>query len=187
MATKQKEWPALDSSYTDVYGPIDIMVYDAAQEIWPRARAFGEFALQDADAAFSLMLKAVAAVSARLNSPDQPEISLLKPYLFRTYKNLVAAEKSERMRVQSLDELDKSSAVDLVADLERKILLRELFSRMSEEERNICTYVMFGYRHNEIADILGMTPDAVRQKYSRLIRKLANMFSDSVSSGDENS
>jgi len=47
VATSQTEWPSLDSSYEDEYGPIDLRVYEAAKEIWPAAEAFGTFALLD--------------------------------------------------------------------------------------------------------------------------------------------
>jgi DNA-directed RNA polymerase specialized sigma24 family protein len=187
MATRWKEWPALDTSYTDEYGYIDLKVYDAAREIWPKARVFGEFALQDSDAAFKFMLKAAAAVSARLASTELPEIDRLKPYLFRVYKNLIGGEKAERIRHhQPLDVLDDSLTVDIISDVERKILLRELFSSMSEKERDICTLVMFGYRHDQIADILDLTPSAVRKQFSRLVRRLADMLSDKSTPSDKN-
>jgi len=82
------QWPALDSGYEDEFGPIDLEVYQAAGEIWPNAAVFGEFALQDRDEAFSLMLKAVASVSSMIASGTH--IEHLKRYLNTTYKNLVA-------------------------------------------------------------------------------------------------
>jgi hypothetical protein len=190
MGSHLNELPELDSSYTDQYGPIDLTVYNAARKIWSKAKVFAEFALQDDTMAFDLMLKAAAAVSERLETigrlrtvelPESPQqIRDLRRYLFSTYKNLVASEKSERIkRERSQAELNESFAVDIIADIEQKILMREIFNRMSAEERDLCTYVMLGYRHDEIADILKMSPSAVRQKFSRLKRRLTTIFSHS--------
>lgn len=181
MGTHLHELPELDSSYRDQYGPIDLEVYNAARKIWPKAKLFADFALQDDSTAFELIFKAAAAVSERLKtieSAELPQIRDIRTYLFRVYKNLVATEKADRIKhEQSQIELDESLAVDVIGDIERKILMREMFKRMGAEERDLCTYVMLGYQHDEIAGILGLTPDAVRQKYSRLTRRLAAMFS----------
>jgi DNA-directed RNA polymerase specialized sigma24 family protein len=163
----------------DEYGPIDLEVYDAARDIWPAAQGFGEFALQDHDAAFNHMLNAAAKVTARLASGGEKIVNL-KSYLFQTYKHLVGQEKANRIkREQPLDESDKSLVVDIVKALERKILLRELFRRMSEEERTLSQFIMFGYTYAEIAEKMETTPDALRSRFTRLKRKLDQIFTPS--------
>lgn len=172
MATSQTEWPALDASYEDEYGPIDLKVYEAAKEIWPAAEVIGMFALHDQADSFRLMLNAAAKVSARMGSSG-PKIENLKPYLFQTYKHLVGQEKAKRLRrEQPLIDEDQSVVVDIVDDLERKILLRELFSRMSEAERTLSLYMMFGYTYSEIAEKMGTSPEALRSRFSRLKQRL---------------
>ena len=175
MSTSRTEWPALDSRYEDQYGPIDLEVYEAAREIWPAAAVFGEFASQDHDAAFNLMLKATAKVTARIASGGQ--IQNIKPYLFQTYKHLVGQEKAKRLRrEQSLDDSDRSLVVDIVADLERKILLRELFTHMSEDERALSLCLMFGYTYQEIANEMGTKDETLRKRFSRLRRKIEQVL-----------
>jgi RNA polymerase sigma factor (sigma-70 family) len=176
MSTSPTEFPALDSCYNDEYGPIDLKVYEAARDIWPAAKGFGEFALQDRDAAFNLMLNAAARVTARL-ATGVPQIEHIKRYLFQTYKHLVGNEKAKRLRhEQPLRDFDESLTVDIVADLERKIMLRELFSRMSEDERTLALYLMFGYTYQEIAEEIGIPADALRKRFSRLRQKIVTIL-----------
>ena len=172
MSTSRTQWPALDSRYEDEYGPIDLNVYEAARDIWPAAEAFGVFALQNHDTAVDLMLKAAARVTARTASGGQV-IERIKPYLFQTYKHLVAQEKAKRLsREQPLGELDDLLTVDIIADLERKIMLRELFARMSEDDRTLAGYLMFGYTYDEIAEKIGTPADVLRKRFSRLKQKI---------------
>lgn len=176
MSTSRMELPSLESSYDDEYGPIDLEVYEAAQRIWPAARTFGEFALRDPDVAFNLMLNAAAKVTARMAS-DAEAVEKIQPYLFQTYKRLIGEERTRRLRhQQELSDDDDLLVVDVVADLERKIMLREMFSRMSEEERVLAQYLMFGYTYQEIAAMVGTTDEALRKRFSRLKQKLEQLL-----------
>lgn len=185
MSTSRTEFPALDSCYKDEYGAIDLKVYEAARNIWPAAEIFGEFALHDHDAAFNSMLQAAAKVTARIAAGGQ-EIENIKPYLFQTYKHLVASEKAKRLRrAQPLTDSDESLAVDIVADLERKIMLRELFSRMNQDERALSQYLMFGYTYKEIARETGTPADALRKRFSRLRNKIETILASVGSTNAE--
>ncbi len=176
MSTSRTEWPALDSRYVDEYGPISLEVYDAAREIWAAAEEFGEFALQDRAAAFHLLLKATAKVTARMSS-DGPEIQNIPSYLRQSYKHLVANEKAKRLQhEQPLDDSDESLTVNIVADLERKIMLRELFAKMNNEDRELTTYLMFGYTYEEIAAEIGQSSEALRKRFSRLRQKILTIL-----------
>jgi DNA-directed RNA polymerase specialized sigma24 family protein len=176
VTTSHTQWPALSSHYHDQYGPIDLNVYEAAKEIWPAAEAFGEFTLRDQAAAFDLMLNATAKVTARIAAGGQ-EIENIKPYLFQTYKHLVASEKAKRLRrAQPLTDSDESLAVDIVADLERKIMLRELFTHMNENERALSLYLMFGYTYEEIGAAIGESAEALRKRFSRLRQKIVTIL-----------
>jgi len=166
------EWPAIGSCYKDEYGPIDLNVYDAARSISRAAEDFGEFVLKDRAAAFDLLHKAAAKVTAHISSGRQ-EIQNIQAYLFRTYKRLVAHELHKRIRhEQPLSDSDDALIVEIVADLERKIMLREIFSRINEDERTLALCLMFGYSYKEIAEALGTTEVALRQRISRFRRKL---------------
>jgi RNA polymerase sigma factor (sigma-70 family) len=172
MSSSQNEWPALVDCYEDQYGPIDLEVYEMAREIWPSARVFAQFALKDVDAGSNLMFRAAAKVTARINS-EGPPVENLKAYLYQTYKHLVTKQKIQRLsREHPLSDASDSLIIDTAADLERKILLRELFRQMSEPERELSVYLMFGYTYKEIAEKLGKTEDELRKRFSRLKEKL---------------
>lgn len=173
MPTPRDPWPALESRYTDQYGAIDLPVYDTAGEIWPEAVAFAEFALGDYTVAFELMVKAAALVTARLAS-GSVEIRNMKAYLFRTYKHLVGQEKAKRLR-QGQPLAEDSLVVEIVENLERKIMLEELFSKMTEDERKLSLYLMLGYTYDEIAAEIGESSTALRQRFSRLRRRIARI------------
>jgi DNA-directed RNA polymerase specialized sigma24 family protein len=173
VSASRIEWPALDSRYIDEYGPISVEVYEAARDIWASAEEFGAFALQDTAAAFDLMLKATAKVTARMSSGG-PEIKNIQTYLYQTYKHLVGREKANRLKYeQPLDESDEFLTVNIVPDLECKIMLRELFAKMNNEDRELANYLMFGYTYEEIAAEIGASSDALRKRFSRLKGKIS--------------
>jgi RNA polymerase sigma factor (sigma-70 family) len=168
-------WPALDSNYQDEFGPIDLKVYQAAGEIWREAAIFGEFTLHDQDEAFSLMLKAVANVTSVIASGAR--IERLKPYLMKTYKRLVAKEHERRLKREqpisdSDSEVEEQLVAEIVEDLDHKILLREAFRHMKAEERDLSYLVMMGNTFEEIAELEGLEPAAVRQRWKRLRAKI---------------
>jgi len=169
VSTPAHEWPALEAGYEDQFGPIDPEVYEAAGAIWPKAAKFGEFALQDRSLAFNLMLKAVASVSSSIAAGRNVEH--LKAYLLRSYKNLVVTER-EKLLKESIPEFSQDSVMDIVTDLERKILLREMFTHMSTAERTLVYHSMMGYSYEEIANLLGLNPATVRQRMHRLTERL---------------
>src|SRR5258706_9471266 len=176
MPISRTEWPALGSRYKEEYGPIDLEVYEAARSISRAAEDFGEFVLKDRAAAFDLLHKAAAKVTAHIAS-GAPEIRNIQAYLFRTYKHLVAQELDKRIRhEQPLSDSDDALIVEIVADLERKIMLREIFSRINEDERTLALYLMFGYTYKEIAEELGTTDVTLRQRISRFRRKLEQIL-----------
>jgi len=176
MTVSSKEFPPLDSGYEDNYGPISLDVYEAARAIWPEARDFGIFVLHDEAAAFNAMMQASARVSDRMTS-EGPPIENIQSYLLRTYKNLVAGKRKKLSREQPLNDFDESFAEEVVADLERKILLRELFRHMNNDERTLSQYLMFGYTYKEIAAAMEEDPDVLRKRFSRLKKKIREALS----------
>lgn len=176
MSPSPNDFPVLDDSYLDAYGQIDLKVYEAAREIWPKARRFGDFALQDHDAALDCLLKVAAEVSLQVSS-RKSEIKNLGAYLLSSYKHLVGSEKAKRLtRAQSLPDFDESLTVEIVADLERKIMLKEIFLQLTEAERDLAKRIMFGYTYREIEAETGITAATARQRFSRLKRKIEELL-----------
>lgn len=77
-------WPPLSNAYQDVFGEIDLDVYNAAGEIWQRGRTFAHSHGIDDAITHTAMIHAVAKVSHRLKqpAPDLNTAGALKAYLF---------------------------------------------------------------------------------------------------------
>lgn len=160
--------------YYDEFGPIHPAVYQAAREIWPRAVNFGEFALHDRSLVSNLLMKAAANVSKLIF--EGRNIEYLNAYLLKTFKRLVVEERDKTLsRAASFPEARKT-VTDIVADLDRKILAREVFTHLNDDDRAVVLGWMLGYSHREIAVILGLKPATVRQRTHRAIALLRKTF-----------
>ena len=178
MSTPEHEWPPLQEGYEDEFGRIDPEVYQAAGVIWPAAVNFGEFALHDEDLAFNLMMKAAANVSRIITTGHK--IEYLNAYLLTTFKRLVVHER-EKTLPRSYPLSDAPEAVaDVVADLDRKILAREVFARLNDRERSMVQLWMMGYTNAEIGQLIDIDPTTVRKRISRLIPRLKKTFETDV-------
>ena len=177
MSTPE-QLPPLVEGYEDEFGPIDPVVYQAARKIWPRAVVFGEFALHDRSLVYNLMLKAAADVSKLIF--EGRSIEHLKAYLRTTFKRLVVNEREKTLpRSEPLS--DALEAVeDIVADLDRKILVRELLTNLNNYDRTLLWYWMTGVSDEEIALRLGRTRSAVQKRRERLIAQLKNTFANTM-------
>ena len=177
MSTPEHELPSLKEGYEDEFGPIDPAVYQAAREIWHKAVTFGEFALHDRSLVFNLMMKATADVS-RLTFEGR-NIEYLNAYLLKTFKRLVVDEREKRLRrAAPLSEVPKV-AEDVIADLDRKVLVREIFTQLSNIDRQILWHWMRDYTFEEIAELLELKPPAVRKRMERLKARLIKTFANS--------
>ena len=64
------------------------------------------------------------------------------------------------------------STVGTAEDIERKVLLRELLSKLSREERLICLWKQAGFSSQEIADHQGRSVESVDTMFSRAKQKI---------------
>lgn len=175
MSTPE-QLPPLSAGYQDEFGPINPEVYQAARKIWPRAISFGEFALHDRSLASNLLMKAAANVSKAIATGTY--IKYLNSYLLTTFKRLVVREREETLpRSYPLSEAPEV-VEDVVADLDRKILAREIFAQLDNRERTTVQLWMMSYTDEQIAQLLDLNPATVRQRISRLIMRLRKTFAD---------
>lgn len=176
-------WPALSTAYEDVFGEINLDVYNAAGEIWQRSRTFAHATgLQD-EIAHTAMIRAVAKVSHRLN---QTTLHLqtpgeLKAYLFTAFRNCLLDEfKKEHPKdvtPVALEEMaDQTGGESLAAQIERKILLEEIVRHMDPKTRYIYEKLILGYSFEEIAEAEGTHSNQLRSLFSKRIKKIASQF-----------
>ena len=64
-----------------------------------------------------------------------------------------------------------------VADLERRVLLRQILAGLSEDERRVCAMKAAGYTAGEIAEVVGRTAASVDTLYSRAKAKARQLTS----------
>jgi DNA-directed RNA polymerase specialized sigma24 family protein len=171
----EKEWPAIDSTYTDEYGQIQAEVYMAAGAIWEKVKRFAQATLQDPEAGSRLLFMAAAIVSLKTSDVDT-QIEDLKGYLFQTFKNLVLDElrkenRRKEIQIERRAELE-SLSVNVAEDVDRKILLEQIVRHMDPWLRRVYEWRCLDHDFELIAKSLGEKPHVVRSKYSKKLARL---------------
>lgn len=104
-------------------------------------------------------------------------------WVMKIGKNLfLMKQRQNSPTIISLDvqeDLDKNYktalSFDNVKDVETRLWLEQLFSVLSEEERNIVImHLVEGLKHREIADLLDIPLGTVLPKYKRALKKMEN-------------
>lgn len=167
-------WPPFSESYTDEFGQVDREVYEAAGRSWPKATSLADSALRDVARGLELMLKAAAIVTrVWRESPDR--IDNLRAYVFVTYKHLVLAElekeNGHRLKDKEYHDLLPDHARSGV-DVEQKILIQQLESRMDDWGRKVFQLLTLGHTYEEIGPMVGMNGHAVGKRFREQVRRL---------------
>lgn len=172
---KQFEAPALPT-FTDEFGTIDGEVYAAALTLWPRLA--GLAASTDPAATHRLLMKACAQVTRkRAGAPEA--IVNLPAYLYRTWQRLVLDELEKenghrRLEAQLAADVAATHApAQSTAELEQRILLQQIIKHMDAWTRRVFEYLTLGFSYDEIAAELGGNGHAIRVKYDRQLKALA--------------
>ncbi|MGH9768122.1 MAG: RNA polymerase sigma factor [Blastocatellia bacterium] len=169
----------MEEGYTDEFGDIRPEVYRAAGELWPQAESLTYSKLRDCATGLRLMLKAVAAVSRKLQEqPDQ--IRDLKAYLWITFKRLISEELEKESRYQPLepDRQPPSDANPSSETLSDQILIQEVMAQMDSWTRTVFELRLLEYTFEEIARMFNLRPNFLRSKFSKEIKKLRRRLSD---------
>ena len=105
---------------------------------------------------------------------------LRKPEAFRSWIFRILSAKCNRhirQYVNSAAPLDESVPA-AGHDLNESIDVRMAFAQLSREERLILSMNLFaGYSSQEIGDVMGMSPNTVRSKQSRALKKMQSRLS----------
>lgn len=177
----EKEWPAIDSDYTDEFGQIQAEIYLAAGAIWDSAKRFALLTLQDPQASSRLVFKAAVIVSLKQKNAGV-QIDDLKAYLFQTYKHLVLDElrkENRRKEIQTERRAElESLSVNVTEDIDRKILLEQVVRRMDPWLRKVFEWRCLDYDFDTIAKSLGEKTGVVRSKYSKRVTQLLEKIKD---------
>lgn len=175
-------WESLSQDYKDAYGTLNASVYEAAGLIWPAALTFAKKRDSDASAARGALMASIAGTSKVISSGEI--IHDLKSYLLKSYKRRLSRETKDSRpgpyRVESLDEAThiKLTDLDIPAQIERTILLKEIVGRMDLDTRRIYEMLILGYTYEEIAKTghfksKSMKANALRSRFNKRIKKIA--------------
>lgn len=185
----ETDWPTLDADYTDEFGHIELEVYKAAGALW---NAYGEqYALSklaDAPTGLRLMLKAAASVSQKYLDPDV-HIESLPNYLFKAYRRLVLAEleKQNGHRDRNAERHAEASSLpdSTAADIDQKILIQQLISRMDKWTREVFELLTLRYNFEEIGEGRGESGHRVRAKFAKKLKSLKKQLEAESASADK--
>jgi DNA-directed RNA polymerase specialized sigma24 family protein len=172
-------WPSTEQAYLDEFGPIEPVVYKAAQTLWPQVERVSRQMLHDAAAGQRQLMKACALVTRKRTS-DSRTITNLPAYLYRTWQRLVLAELEKENGHRQMEAARLAATVEHLTlsteELERRILLQEIVRHMDSWTRRIFEFLTLGFSYEEIAAELGGNGHAVRVKYDRQLKRLAQQL-----------
>jgi DNA-directed RNA polymerase specialized sigma24 family protein len=176
MPSVDGAWACAEQAYLDEFGPIERPVYDAAQALWPQVERTALQVLRDAAAGQHLLMKACALVTRkRASAPDT--INNLPAYLYRTWQRLLLAELEKENGHRQRDAARLAAAAEdpalSTSELERRILLQQIIQQMDGWTRRVFEYLTLGFSYEEIAAELGGNGHAIRVKYDRQLKALA--------------
>ena len=172
----QISWPSLDAPYVDEFGCIDQDIYQAAGELWRNwAAAFAIATLGD-EASGELALKKVCAKITEKRAAGAIKIERLKAYIQTAFKYEVLAQL-KRVRSASVDTVEELVA-EVDVDIDQKILVEQIMTRMDRENRRIAQLLILGYSFEEIAKQDGTASNILRSKYSKQLTKIRMQLRD---------
>jgi DNA-directed RNA polymerase specialized sigma24 family protein len=168
-----KTWPPLEAAYTDEFGEIDLVVYEAARQLWPTAEKLAREELDDPALKQQLLLKAAADVTP-IWCNDATRIDNLPGYLFKVYKRLLWRELLKTRKHHSWEaELEfLTASLEGVEEVERKILIQQILNRLDSEMRFVFEMRIFNHSFEEIARFLNCSPHTLRTRYSKQLARL---------------
>jgi DNA-directed RNA polymerase specialized sigma24 family protein len=172
-------WPDLDSSYVDEFGPIDRAVYEIARKAWPVLVPSIRRTLRDLHAGQTVMMRAAALVSRKVNE-DPQKITSVHGYLYRTFVRLLSEEVKKQGKHAELnraslaqEDIDAARADEVIYE---RILIHQILERANPKTRKVFQLRMLGHNFEEIAAQLGLQSNHLRSLWSKEIRRLITII-----------
>jgi RNA polymerase sigma factor (sigma-70 family) len=173
------------SPIDDHHTPVDPDFLQAAGHIGLDFFLYRARELNDDSRAMELVESAVHRASrARKSRPVENPVA----YLFRTFTHLVDKELERARRFQSLTDgllntVGERESEKPEIDLDRLILWREVLESVDETTRWVLWRLRNGFSINEIADALGIPPNTLSKRLSRVRRDLKKKLDRKVPPG----
>ena len=171
------------SPFDEHNAPVDPVFLRAAGQIGFDFLLYRATELNDESRAVELAEKAVHQVSrARKSRPVEDPVA----YLFRTFRRLVDRELERARRFQPFSDevsLGRRESSTRDGELDRLILWREVLESVDEAMRWVLWRLRHGFSVSEIAEDLGIAPNTLSQRLSRVRRELKRKLDGNVPSG----
>jgi len=169
-------WDALTPTFKSSFSSINEGIYEAAREIWPNALRLAQHHGLDTSDALDVFLKVVESVSKSIERRESEEIKSLPNYLFRSYQRAIWKSLKEEKHHESLESISEelTSVVNVGDMMERTILLGEIVARMDNQTHQVFELLILGFSFEEIGQKLSTSPNAIRARFSRELRRLAS-------------
>src|SRR5215217_5155021 len=156
----QISWPSLDAPYVDEFGCIDKDIHEAAGEIWRWAAAYAIAILGD-EASGQLALKKVCARITHKRAAGHIRIVKLNAYIQTAFKHELLAQLRSKRSVNV--DLITEPLTDSGLDIDQKILIEQILSRMDSEDRRVAELLILGYSFEEISRKDGRRSNVIRK------------------------
>ena len=168
-------WDALTPTFKSSFSSINERVYEAAREIWPKALHFAQRHRLDTSDALDVFLKVIESVSKSIERRESEEIKSLPNYLFRSYRHAIWKTLKEEKHHESLESINEelTSVINVSDMMEKTILLGEIVARMDNQTHKVFELLILGFSFKEIGQKLSTSPNAIRARFSRELRRLA--------------
>lgn len=138
------------------------------------------------DVASEDVQQTVLATLSNFSKERLEKIGDLTAYAYKMLRHeaLKACRETSRLRV-SIDEAPETYSDGLAGaeGIQSRILLKNIWMRLDDEERELLRLLIFGYEGRQIASRLGVSHDAARQKTSRLRKKLRYLIFEAPNTG----
>ncbi len=162
------------SPVDDQATPVDPAFLQAAERIGGDFFLYRARELNDGSRALELAEKAVHKASrARKSRPVEDPVA----YLFRTFTNMVDADLERSRRFLSLSDdvmraVGRRDRTGPQREMERSLEWREVLDSVDETMQFVLWQLYWGFSIKEIADEIGVTPNTLSQRLSRMRKQL---------------
>jgi RNA polymerase sigma factor (sigma-70 family) len=162
------------------------------REFTERIFVMGLMRTHDREAARELVQDVLVAVIGALRKGQLHDEDKLAAFVHGTARNLINNQlrsESQKPPLEPLPEhLTQASLIDQLEDAERVRLVHQALERLGHEDRKILLMTLVeGRKPGEIAAALGLTPEVVRTRKLRAVKKIADLIKKKMSRIDAKS
>lgn len=154
-------------------------INEAGRDLLPLAKSFSRNICHlDPATAEDLMQEAVEK-TLRYKAGKLDEIENLPAYLFKVYRHTLLAWVKQKQREVSFSEPQLEITTTSYQEIEKKILVSEIVSLMSVEEKFIYKNLTFGCSYDEISKEYNekfkknFLPNVLRSKFSKAVKRIS--------------